>query len=90
MKHLAYLLGYGTNSQLYSSIYEDWRPKVIEDIAKSDGKESTKDSKFPGTSAGTRAAADPGPVPAGSPARFLGESQAGLCERPGACLDQRA
>ena len=24
---------------------------------------------------------------AGSIARFLGESQAGLCERPGACLD---
>ena len=27
------------NSQLYSSIYEDWRPK-IEDIERSDGKKS--------------------------------------------------
>ena len=25
---------------------------------------------------------------AGSAAGFLGESQAGLCEQPGACLDQ--
>ena len=25
---------------------------------------------------------------AGSAAAFLGESQAGLCEQPGACLDQ--
>ena len=42
-----------------------------------------KDNKLPGTSAGTR-----GPVPMGSAARFLGENQAGLCEKPGACLDQ--
>ena len=28
------------NSQLYSSIYEDQRPKILEDIAKSDGKKS--------------------------------------------------
>ena len=45
-----------------------------------------KDNKVPGT----RAAAAPGPVPAGSAARFLGESQPGLSERPGACLDQWA
>ena len=46
-----------------------------------------KDNKVPGTSAGTRAAEAPG-LAAGSAARFLGERQAGLCERPGACLDQ--
>ena len=46
-----------------------------------------KDNKVPGTCMGTRAAEDPGPG-AGSAAGFLGESQAGLCERPGACLDQ--
>ena len=45
-----------------------------------------KDNKVRGTSAGTRAAEAPGG--AGSAAGFLGESQAGLCERPGACLDQ--
>ena len=48
-----------------------------------------KDSKVPGTSAGTRGAEAPCQG-AGSAARFLGESQAGLCERPGACLDQGA
>ena len=46
-----------------------------------------KDKKVPGTSAGTRVAEAPGPG-AGSAAGFLGESQAGLCEQPGACLDQ--
>ena len=46
-----------------------------------------KDNKVPGTSAGTRAAEALG-WGAGSAAGFLGESQAGLCERPGACLDQ--
>ena len=46
-----------------------------------------KDNKVPGTSAGTRAAKAPG-LGAGSAAGFLGESQAGLCEQPGACLDQ--
>ena len=46
-----------------------------------------KDNKVPGTSTGTRAAEAPG-LGAGSAAGFLGESQAGLCERPGARLDQ--
>ena len=46
-----------------------------------------KDNKVPGTSTGTRAAAAPGPVPTGSAVTFLGEGQAGLYERPGACLD---
>ena len=48
-----------------------------------------KDNKVPGTSAGTRGAEAFGQG-AGSAARFLGESQAGLCERPGACLDRGA
>ena len=46
-----------------------------------------KDNKVPGTSTETRAAEAPSPS-AGSAAGFLGGSQAGLCERPGACLDQ--
>ena len=46
-----------------------------------------KDNKIPGTSAGTRAAEAPGPG-TGSAAGLLRESQDGLCERPGACLDQ--
>ena len=46
-----------------------------------------KDNKDPGTSTGTRATEAPG-LDIGSAAGFLGESQDGLCERPGACLDQ--
>ena len=46
-----------------------------------------KDNKVHGISTGTRAAEAPVPG-TGSAAEFLGESQAGLCERPGACLDQ--
>ena len=46
-----------------------------------------KDNKVPGTSTGTRVTEASGRG-AGSAAGFLGESQAGLCERPGACLDQ--
>ena len=46
-----------------------------------------KDNKVPGTNKGTRAAEAPGPGTRCA-AGFLQESQAGLCERPGACLDQ--
>ena len=50
-------------------------------------RRALKDNKVPGTSVGIRVAEAPGPGP-GSAAGFLTESQAGLCERPGACLDQ--
>ena len=40
VKHLADFLRNRVNSQQYLSIYKDWRPKVVEDIEKSDGKES--------------------------------------------------
>ena len=46
-----------------------------------------KDNKVPGTSGRTRAAEAPGWGTV-SATIFLGESQAGLCERPDACLDQ--
>ena len=46
-----------------------------------------KDNKVLRTTPGTRATKAPSPG-GGSPARFLGENQAGLCERPGACLDR--
>ena len=45
-----------------------------------------EDNKVPGTRAGTRVVEAPSQG-GGSAARFLGESQAGMCERPGACLD---
>ena len=40
VEHLADLLRNRVNSQWYSSIYEDWRHKIIKDIEKSDGKEN--------------------------------------------------
>ena len=40
VKHLADLLRNRVNRKWYPSIYEDWRPKIVEDIEKSDGKES--------------------------------------------------
>ena len=46
-----------------------------------------KDNKVPETSSGARAVEAPGPD-TGSAAGCLGERQAGLCERPGACWDQ--
>ena len=46
-----------------------------------------KDNKVPGTSTGTRAAEKTW-LGHRSSAGFVGESQAGLCEQPGACLDQ--
>ena len=48
-----------------------------------------KDNKIPGASAGTRVVEVPC-QDTGSAARFLGESQAGLCESPGASLDRGA
>ena len=38
VKHLADLLKNRVNSQWYSSIYENWRPKIVEDIEKSVGE----------------------------------------------------
>ena len=46
-----------------------------------------KDNKVPGSSAGTRVAEVPSQG-IGSAAGFLGESQVGLCERPGDFLEQ--
>ena len=45
-----------------------------------------KDNKVPGTSAGTMAAEAHGQG-AGSAAGFLGESQAGRCDRSGAAVE---
>ena len=46
-----------------------------------------KDNKVPGTSKGTSATEVPG-WGSGSAVGLLGESQAGMSERPGACLEQ--
>ena len=60
MKHLADLRS-RANSQRYSSIYEDWRPK-IEDIERSEVRRVLKDNRVQGTSAGTTAAEAPARV----------------------------
>ena len=85
VKHLADLRS-RANSQRYSSIYEDWRPKMrtLKDLMV---RRVLKDNKVPGTCAGEMGGRSPGPG-IGSAAGFLGESQAELCEQPGACLDQ--
>ena len=40
VKHLAKRLRNRENSQKDPSVYEDWRPNIVEDTEKSDGKES--------------------------------------------------
>ena len=62
----------------------DQRYRTLKDLTV---RRVLKDNKVPGTSTGTRAPEAPD-LGAGSAAGFLGESQAGLCDRPGACLDQ--
>ena len=62
----------------------DQRQRTLKDLKV---RRVLKDNKVPGISAGTRAAETPN-LGAGSAAGFLGQSQAGLCEGPGACLDQ--
>ena len=52
------------------------------------GRRLLKHNKVPGTSVGTKVAEDPG-TGAGSAAGFFEESQTGLYEGPGACLNQR-
>ena len=47
VKHLADLLKNRANSQQYHSIYEDWRPKIVEDIEKSDEKVEAVNTRIP-------------------------------------------
>ena len=62
VKHLPNLLRNKANSQQYSSIYEDRRPKSIEDTEKKQMVRGLlQDKKVIGTSAQSRAAADPDP-----------------------------
>ena len=71
VKHLPDLLRNKENSQQYPSIYEDRRPKSIEDTKKKKKNQTVrgllKYKKVPETSAGTRATADPGPRLLGLP-----------------------
>ena len=75
VKHLDNLLRNKANSQKQLSVYEDRRPKSIEDTEKTDSKGLLQDNKVPGTSAGNREIVAPGPAPAGPAAGLLGDSQ---------------
>ena len=73
VKHLPNLLRNKANSQQYSSIYEDRRPKSIEDTEKKQMVRGLlQDKKVPGTSMGTRETAAPGLRP-GAHHRTLGK-----------------
>ena len=75
VKHLANLLRNKVNSQQHPSIYEDRRPKSIEDSEKTDSNGLLQDNKVPGTSTGTRVTVAPGLAPARAATGLLGESQ---------------
>ena len=67
VKHLPDLLRNKANSQQHPSIYEDRRPKSIEDTEKTDGKGIASRQKVPGTRAETRVTLAPGPNLLGLP-----------------------
>ena len=75
VKHLPDLLRNKANSQQYPSIYEDRRPKSIEDTEKTDGKGIASGQKGPWDQRGDQGDCSPRPAPAGPAAGLLGESQ---------------
>ena len=52
------------NSQQNPSLYEVWRPKIVDDIEKQTVRKMRWDGKVPGIYTGTKAVAAPGPGPA--------------------------
>ena len=73
VKHLANLLRNKVNSQQHPSVYEDRRPKIIEDTEKTEGKGTASGQKGPWDQHGTRATAAPGLVLARPATGMLGE-----------------
>ena len=63
MKHLANLLRNKANSQQYPSIYEDRRPKSIEDTEKTDSKGIASGQKGPWDQHGDQDDCSPRPAP---------------------------
>ena len=75
VKHLVDLLRNKVNSQQYPSIYEDRRPKSIEDTEKkTDGKGIASGQKGPWDQQRDQGDCSPRPTPARPAAGFLGES----------------
>ena len=69
MKHLADLLRNKANSQQHPSVYEDRRPKSIEDTEK-----TASGQNGPWDQHGDQGDCSPRPVPTGPAAGLLGES----------------
>ena len=75
VKHLADLLRNEANSQQYPSVYEDRRPKSIEDTEKTDGKGIASGKKGPWDQHGDQGDCSPRPMPTRPATGLLGESQ---------------
>ena len=75
VKHLSDLLRNKANSQQHTSIYEDRRPKSIEDTEKTEGKGIASGQKGPWDQLGDKGNCSCRPAPAGPAVGLLGESQ---------------
>ena len=75
VKHLADLLRNKANSQQYHSVYEDRRPKSIEDTEKTDGKGTASGQKGPWDQHRDQGNCIPRPAPTGLAAGLLRESR---------------
>ena len=75
VKHLPILLRNKVNTQKQPSIYEDRRPRSIEDTEKTEGKGIASGQKGPWDQSRDQGDYSPRPTPAGPATGFLGESQ---------------
>ena len=71
VKHLANLLRNKVSRQQYPSIYEDKRPKIIEDTEKTDGNGIASGQKGPWDQCGDQGDCSPRPAPAQPAAGLL-------------------
>ena len=74
VKHLPNLQRNKANSQQYPSIYEDRRPKSIEDTEKTEHKGTDTGQKGPWDQYRDQGNSSPSPAPAGPNTGLLGES----------------
>ena len=74
VKHIANLLRNKANSQQCPRVYEDRRPKSIEDTEKTDSKGIASGQKGPWNQHGDQGNCSPRPVPAGPDPGLLGNS----------------
>ena len=75
VKHLVDPLRNKANSQQHPSVYENRRPKSIEDTEKTDGKGTASGQKGPWDQPGDQGNCSPRPEPIGPAAGLLGENR---------------